>query len=131
MIIVEGKIKGKARPRVFDGHAVTPQDTVNYENWVRVCYKQQSNKKLEGPINALIIVYHKIPKSYSKTKRLDCILGILRPTKRPDIDNIAKIILDSLNGIAYGDDSQVVGLTVMKKWTDGNERAEFELEEIR
>jgi len=37
------------------------------------------------------------------------------PTIKPDTDNIAKSILDSLNGIAYKDDKQVVMLTV-EKW---------------
>ena len=40
MIIVEGKIKGKARPRVYNGHAMTSQDSVSYENWIRLCYQQ-------------------------------------------------------------------------------------------
>lgn len=130
MIIVEGKIKGKARPRVFNGHAVTPKDTVNYENWVRLNYKEQSGKYLEGPIKANIIAYYKIPKSYTKTKRLACKQNIILPTKKPDIDNIAKIIIDSLNNIAFHDDSQIVHLTVIKKWTEEQERVEFELEEI-
>lgn len=128
MVTVEGKIKGKARPRMTKfGHTYTPQDTVNYENWVRLCYKQQSNKKLEGFIQATIIAYFAVPKSYSKTKRLDCVLNNLRPTKKPDADNIAKIILDSLNGIAYDDDSQIVELTVIKNWTDEQERVVFNL----
>lgn len=130
MIIVEGKIKGKARPRVFNGRAVTPKDTVNYENWVRLNYKEQSGKYLEGPIKANIIAYYKIPKSYTKTKRLACKQNIILPTKKPDIDNIAKIIIDSLNNIAFHDDSQIVHLTVIKRWTEEQERVEFELEEI-
>lgn len=52
------------------------------------------------------------------------------PCKKPDLDNIAKIILDSLNGIAYKDDSQVVELNISKKYTEDEERIEFELEEI-
>lgn len=130
MIIVEGKIKGKARPRVFNGHAVTPKDTVNYENWVRINYKEQCGKYLEGAIKAKIIAYYKIPKSYTKTKRLACKQNIILPTKKPDVDNIAKIILDSLNKIAFDDDSQIAYLSVLKKWTEEQERVEFELEEI-
>ncbi|MCI6692524.1 MAG: RusA family crossover junction endodeoxyribonuclease [Clostridium sp.] len=130
MIIVEGKIKGKARPRVFNGHAVTPKDTVNYENWVRLNYKEQCGKYLEGAIKAKIIAYYKIPKSYTKTKRLACKQNIILPTKKPDADNIAKIIIDSLNNIAFHDDSQIVHLTVIKRWTEEQERVEFELEEI-
>ena len=130
LIVVEGKIKGKARPRVFQGHAITPKDTVNYENWVKMCYQQQGGIYLDGSIKAKIKVYYKIPKSYSKTKTLDCSLGILRPTKKPDIDNVAKIILDSLNGVAYNDDSQIVELEVTKLWTEDIERVEFSLKEI-
>ena len=51
--------------------------------------------------------------------------------KKPDADNIAKIVLDSLNKIAYEDDKQVVELTVIKRWTFDNERIEFEVEEIK
>ena len=130
MVIIEGKIKGKARPRVFNGHGITPKDTVQYENWVKICYKEQDGRYLEGSVKANITAYYKIPKSYTK-KRIKAINeGLEFPTKKPDVDNIAKIILDSLNGIAYKDDSQIVNLTVIKKYTDGIERVMLELEEI-
>ncbi|WP_338854763.1 RusA family crossover junction endodeoxyribonuclease [Clostridium perfringens] len=126
-VVVTGKIRGKARPRVCRGHAFTPKDTVQYEKLVRDCYKEQDGRYLEGSIKALIIAYYKIPKSYSK-KRVQAIRdGLEKPTKKPDADNIAKIILDSLNGIAYKDDSQIVELMVIKRYTEENERIEFEL----
>ena len=132
MIIVEGYIRGKQRPR-FNSKArrtYTPQDTVNYENWVKLCYQQQSNIKLEGSVRALIIAHYKIPKSYTK-KRVQAIReGKEYPLKKPDIDNCIKIILDSLNGIAYRDDSQIVEVIAKKRWTEEQERVEFELEEI-
>lgn len=130
MIIVEGKIKGKARPRVYNGHAMTPQDSVNYENWVRLCYQQQGGIHLEGPIKANIIVFHKVPKSCTKKRLKEIREGLEHPQKKPDADNIAKIVLDSLNKIAYDDDSQVVELTVIKRWTENIERIEFKLEGI-
>ncbi|WP_300259413.1 RusA family crossover junction endodeoxyribonuclease [Clostridium sp.] len=127
MVVVTGKIRGKARPRICRGHAFTPQDTVQYEKLVRECYKEQDGRYLEGTVRALIIAYYKIPKSYSK-KRVQAIREDLeKPTKKPDADNIAKIILDSLNGIAYKDDSQVVELRVKKEYTEELERVEFEL----
>ncbi|WP_415330315.1 RusA family crossover junction endodeoxyribonuclease [Clostridium perfringens] len=127
MVVVTGKIRGKARPRVCRGHAVTPKDTIEYEKLVRECYKKQDGRYLEGSIKALIIAYYKIPKSYSK-KRVQAIRdGLEKPTKKPDADNIAKIILDSLNGIAYKDDSQIVELRVIKRYTEDKERVEFEL----
>lgn len=56
----------------------------------------------------------KIPKYYSK-KRVQAIReGLEKPTKKPDVDNIAKIVLDSLNKIAFNDDAQIVGLIVLK-----------------
>jgi len=132
VIVVEGKIKGKARPRFITktGRTFTPGDTVSYENWVKLCYQQQCGIHLEGPVKARIEAYYKIPKSYTK-KRVQAIReGLQHPQKKPDADNVAKIILDSLNKIAYEDDSQVVELTVIKKYTEELERVEFELEEI-
>ncbi|WP_338912759.1 RusA family crossover junction endodeoxyribonuclease [Clostridium perfringens] len=127
MVIVTGKIRGKARPRICRGHAFTPKDTVQYEKLVRECYKQQDGRYLEGSIKALIIAYYKIPKSYSK-KCVQAIRdGLEKPTKKPDADNIAKIILDSLNGIAYKDDSQIIELIVIKRYTEDEEKVEFEL----
>lgn len=125
MIVVTGKIRGKARPRVCRGHAFTPKDTVEYEKLVRDCYQEQDGRYLEGSVRALIIAYYKIPKSYSK-KRVQAIReGLEKPTKKPDADNIAKIILDSLNGVAYKDDSQIVDIRIIKKYTEDDERVEF------
>ncbi|MCX0404568.1 RusA family crossover junction endodeoxyribonuclease [Clostridium perfringens] len=127
MVVVTGKIRGKARPRICRGHAFTPKDTVQYEKLVRDCYQKQDGRYLEGSVRALIIAYYKIPKSYTK-KRVQAIKdGLEKPTKKPDADNIGKIILDSLNGIAYKDDSQIVELSVIKRYTEYDERIEFEL----
>lgn len=133
MIVVEGKIKGKARPRFSTktGRAFTPGDTINYENWIKCCYQEQCGKFIDGPVKARIEVYYKIPKSYTK-KRVQAIrTGLEMPLKKPDSDNIAKIVLDSLNKIAFDDDAQVVELTVVKRWTEEQERIEFEVEEVR
>ena len=132
MVIVTGKIKGKARPRFSTktGRAFTPGDTITYENWIKCCYQEQDGKFIEGPVRAKIEVYYKIPKSYTK-KRVQAIRdGLEMPLKKPDIDNCIKVILDSLNGIAYKDDSQIVEVIAVKKWTEEQERIEFELEEL-
>ncbi len=130
MVVVTGKIRGKARPRVCRGHAFTPKDTVQYEKLVRDCYNEQDGRYLEGAVRALIIAYYKIPKSYSK-KRVQAIRdGLEKPTKKPDGDNIAKIIFDSLNGIAYKDDVYITDHRVIKEYTEDEERVEFELSEV-
>lgn len=133
MVVVEGKIKGKARQRfnTKTGRAFTPGDTITYENWIKYCYQEQDGRLIDGPVKARIYVYYKIPKSYTK-KRVQAIRdGLEMPLKKPDSDNIAKIVLDSLNKIAFNDDAQVVELIVVKKWTEEQERIEFELEEVK
>ena len=133
MIVVEGTIRGKQRPRfnTKTGRAFTSNQTINYENWIKQCYIEQSNKLLQGAIRARIEIYYSVPKSYSKRKIEAIKDGIDYPMKKPDCDNVAKIVLDSLNKIAYDDDKQVVELTVIKRWTFDNERIEFEVEEIK
>lgn len=131
MVVVEGKIKGKARPRIYKGHAITPADTVNYENWVKVSWQTADGRFLNGPIKATINAYYKVPKSCTKKKLQAIRDGLEYPCKKPDADNVGKIILDSLNKIAYDDDSQIVQLIVNKYWTEKAERVEFELEEIK
>ena len=132
MIVVEGKLRGKQRPRfnTKPGRVFTPKETITYENWIKSCYIEQCGEYLEGAIKASIYVYYKIPKSYTK-KRVQAIReGKEMPLKTPDADNCAKIVLDSLNSIAYRDDSQIVSLIVVKRWTEENERIEFRLDEI-
>lgn len=55
-----------------------------------------------------------VPKSYTKKKRAECLDCLIRPAKKPDIDNVLKAVLDALNGFAYDDDRQVVSVTCRK-----------------
>ena len=115
---VKGKPQGKGRPRVntFTKRAYTPKKTQDYEELVRWSYKNSYRdfKPLEGELEAHIIAVFEVPKSYSKKKREE-LKGAMY-THKPDVDNISKIILDSLNGVAYKDDSQIVKLTVEKMY---------------
>lgn len=70
----------------------------------------------ENAIRAEIKVFMPIPKSDSKKKRELKLSGKIRPTMKPDNDNIAKSVLDALNGVAYLDDKQIVELAVDKKY---------------
>lgn len=120
---VPGEPTGKGRPRVVKKNGFTrtytPDKTVSYENLVKWVVTSADNfKPITGEIEASIKAMYKIPKSMSKKDRKLVDEGKLHPTKKPDLDNVAKIILDSLNGIAYSDDSQVVRLTVEKHYSD-------------
>lgn len=119
---VPGAPKGKARPRVTrSGHAYTPQDTVMYENLVKTTFASTypDHKPLDdAEISAVIYAYYPIPKSASRKRKQMMLEGDIKPITKPDTDNVAKSILDSLNGIAYSDDSHVTDLTVMKRYSD-------------
>lgn len=131
---VLGDPKGKQRPRVVNrggyARAYTPQQTVVYENLVRYSYQEQVGmKKLKAPISAKIIGYFAIPKSISKKKHDIMSAQSTLYTKKVDCDNLAKIILDALNDIAYDDDAGVSVLEVEKYYSD-NPRVEVTLQEV-
>ena len=83
---------------------------------------------MEGAVRAEITAYYGIPKSASKRTRADMLSRYIRPAKKPDLDNVAKIVLDSLNGLAYKDDAAVVELVVDKFYSE-RPRVEVRLEE--
>jgi Holliday junction resolvase RusA-like endonuclease len=133
--VIPGEPKGKARPRVFTNNqgrrqAITPKETLSYENLVKWVYQNTYGaRKLEGELEARIVAMYSIPKSMTKKNRQLIEEGKLHPTKKPDLDNVAKIVLDSLNGIAYSDDSQIVKLNIEKHYSE-NPRVEVTLYEV-
>ena len=118
---IEGKVVGKGRPRFARmGNFVrtySTQQDVSYENWVKTCFLNSvynDFKPIENEIDVTIIAQFEIPKSISNKKRQMMLDLQIRPTKKPDCDNIAKSICDALNKVAYKDDSQIVNLIVHK-----------------
>lgn len=115
---IPGPPQGKARPRVTRrGITYTPDKTVAYEELTRLRYLQAAGGYRfpdKQALQVFISAMFDIPKSTSKTKRLKMLSGAIRPTKKPDCDNIAKIICDALGGIAYKDDCQIVDAHVSK-----------------
>lgn len=139
---VYGEPKAKGRPRVSvrksgDGEktfarAYTPKQTVIYENQVKLEYENQcGNYRFpdDAMLDIRIFAYYGIPKSTSKKKRELMLAGKIRPTKKPDFDNIAKIICDSLNGIAYQDDKLIVD-GMFRKFYSEQPRVEIKILQI-
>ena len=131
---VAGEPEGKARPRLGrGGHTYTPRKTAAYEASVREAFLTEVYKHrpegvelgeeiaLDGPIRVQVIAYFRIPKSYSRKRREKILAGKEFPTKKPDIDNIEKIITDALNGLAYHDDSQIVWCLGLKVYGEPDE----------
>lgn len=113
---IKGEPKGKGRPRFTkNGHVYTPEETKKYENLVAWAYKSSKGEKHTSPVRVTIKAYFKPPKKSKKVVE-DMLNGKILPTKKPDVDNIAKIILDGLNGIAWEDDTQVVDVMVTKRY---------------
>lgn len=118
---IKGQPMGKQRPKFARvgnyTRTYTPKETINYETFVKMSYRQVCDKYYgEEPLSIHIQAYYKVPTSYSNKKREMCLSGEIKPTTKPDADNIAKIICDSLNGVAYADDKQIVKLVVEKKY---------------
>ena len=123
--VVPGKPFGKQRPRVACrgkfSKAYTPKETIAYENLVKLFYAQESKGEMfpeDAELRVNIVAYYEIPKSASKVKREKMLTGRIRPTKRPDLDNVAKAIYDSLNKVAYHDDAAIVEAMISKFYSD-------------
>lgn len=133
---VPGEPQGKSRPRVVRGkdgrtHSYTPEKTAQYEALIRREYRRQGGVRFpDGAVLSVrLVAWYAVPKSASKQRRAAMLAGELLPTKKPDLDNIAKAICDALNGIAYHDDAQIVELYAEKRW-DEIPRVDVEIREV-
>ncbi len=77
-----------------------------------------------------ILAFYSIPKSATKKNKELMKKQLLRPTKKPDMDNVVKIIADSLNQVAYRDDTQIVDCQCRKFYSD-NPRVEVIIQEVK
>ena len=123
---VPGKPQGKARARTFYNASagkhtsVTPDHTVLYENLIKEQFLNHADGfYLERGTPAMLRIVARFlpPKSASKKKQLQMIEGELHPIKKPDMDNIVKVVADALNGVAYHDDTQIVLVSAKKVYS--------------
>ena len=118
---VPGKVIGKGRPRLnsYTGVVYTPTRTKDYESLVEQYFllKYPRFKILEGRIKVNIVAYFAIPKTTKKSEINEMLDNNISPTKKPDIDNIVKVVLDSMNKFAFKDDNQITKLEVEKKYS--------------
>lgn len=124
-IIGKPKAKQSAKFRKIGNFVqkYTPKEIVDYANWVKHSfYKEYPNhlpsELIDYQLEMRIDVFFTIPKSFSKTKTALALTRQLRPTVKPDWDNISKNICDALNGIAYPDDKAIVSGSVNKYYSD-------------
>lgn len=131
-IEIPGDVQAQQRPKFSRfGNNVSvrdPKESKDYKSFVRLVASQVApNTLITEEIRLRIDVYRKIPKSFSKKKHQQAVDGELRPTTKPDIDNLAKGIKDGLSKVIWHDDSQVTELVARKLYSD-NPRAEVTIE---
>ena len=116
---VPGEPVGKARPRFTrHGHAYTPKKTSDYEREVRNSFRiaYPDHAPYTGPVAVEVYAFFAIPPSWTKKKRESALAGGVPHTGRPDADNCLKAVEDALNGLAFGDDSQITDASVQKRY---------------
>lgn len=119
---VPGEPRGKERHRTGKYGTYTPSKTVKYEKEIQKAFRScwdipELPFPTKKPLTVSIAAYYKIPKSESKKTKAEMAINKIRPTKKPDVDNIAKVVMDALNGVAWKDDAQVVNLHIIKFYT--------------
>ena len=127
-ITLAGAPMAKERVRVTrEGHAFTPERTVTFEGRLAHAASLVMGERplFEGAIAVDMALFLPIPKSKSRRWRENALAGQIRPVKKPDWDNYAKI-LDALNLIVWVDDSQVVEGRV-RKFYSARPRTEIEV----
>ena len=120
-IEVPGEPFAKQRPRAArKGRFITiytPRETKLYEPKVLTQYNRYYRGiKLQGDLSVEVEGVFPVPKSISNKKREEILSGNVPHIKKPDCDNMAKVCLDALNGVAYDDDAQINRLIISKKY---------------
>ena len=115
---IEGEPTGKGRPRYGKYKTYTPAKTKAVENNIAYFYKVNMGHYFEGYVKLKLDLYYSIAKSDSKKKKLMKLNNELRPNKKPDIDNVVKLVADALNEVAYKDDTQIIELECRKFYSD-------------
>ena len=124
-IIFDRRPMPAPRPRVSMFGTHNKKAYTNYKKALALVAATKIKKPLAGPVKMRLVFQFKKPKNWPKKKRE----AAFWHTQRPDADNLEKTVKDALNGIAYGDDSQVCVVDKIKIWGE-EDMVLIELEEI-
>jgi Holliday junction resolvase RusA-like endonuclease len=119
-IVLLGQPRGKERPRgTKDGHFYTPEKTRSYEAALKYAAQQVMGDRIPmaGPLRVDMRIIVPIAASWAQKRQAAARFGFEMPTKKPDIDNVQKM-LDALNLIVWVDDAQIVDTHVVKRYGD-------------
>jgi Holliday junction resolvase RusA-like endonuclease len=120
MFTVYGEPVAKGRPRFSTRGkfpvAYTPEKTKAYEFEVGMMAlaAMGGTKPLEGALEAFIYITYAVPESYSKKRLEACLSGLEKHTKKPDLDNVVKCVIDGMDKIVFDNDSQITSIHATK-----------------
>ena len=117
--MIPGPPFGKARPRKGKYGVYNPSSNAEYEGKVKAAYLEARgmHDPTDGPVSLYVHAYFAIPKSAIRKRMEDKIKEGEIYLGKPDADNIAKSVMDGLNGVAYIDDSQVYFLCCERNYS--------------
>jgi Holliday junction resolvase RusA-like endonuclease len=117
---IDGPPTPKGRPRFTRlGRAYTPGKTREAEGYIRHQIVEQAGMlRLEGALRVTVACFMAVPGSWSKVMRARAVAGFVQHIGRPDLDNLAKAVLDAANGYLWCDDSQIVALVLSKSYAE-------------
>jgi len=128
---VPGRPRGKQRHATnrFTGRNFTPKETVAAEREIAQLYRlaARSLPLMTGTVRLTIEAVFRVPRSWSPTLRRAALAGEVAYTGKPDKDNIEKLVMDGLNGVAWVDDCQVDRGPTIKRYGEP-ERVEVTVE---
>jgi Holliday junction resolvase RusA-like endonuclease len=84
---------------------------------------------MTGPLRLEVLCVYEPPASWPTWKREAALAGQVWKTSKPDHDNLEKQVGDALNGVAYGDDAQIVRSSCAKRY-GRPERTEVRLSRV-
>ena len=119
---VPGQPQGKGRARAGKAGAhirmYTPAATVAYEGLIALAAHQAmaGAPLIDGPVMLEVESIFAVPASWSRKRRQQALDGAIRPTGKPDWDNVGKAVSDALNGVIWRDDAQVCDGRSIKRY---------------
>ena len=99
----------KAGDHIYQQTYKDPKQEQEEDRLITLLMEHRPAVPLTGPLMLGVLAFLPIPTGFSKKKRAAALAGELRPTTKPDLDNLIKHIKDCCKGIFWGDDKEVVG----------------------
>lgn len=128
----QSQLRPRAAYNTRSHHIVVydPKVTHLYKQRLRqLAQSQYTQPALTTALKVDVSFFRPVQKSLSAIERARRISGEHRPVIKSDIDNYIKALFDSLNGIVWQDDRQIVDLIAHKYYSD-KPRIEIEVEPL-